>query len=150
MTPDKPDLIKSKPRRDVARPSQRYSQMASAAICLERVLVHHGVGCPRANIHDRLKASDSDNDVINFLDVAEIFGVVGRPALLKTSEWHTLKPVSILHWGSDGLVVFESFEGESVMILDPEQGLRTVEMTEFRRRFSGLVLQFESNMSAEG
>ncbi len=150
MNPQESDKTKPVLRRDATRPNQRYSQTASAAVCLERVLAHHGVGCPRANIQDKLNASLSDNDVINFLDVAEHFGVVGRPTLLKTSDWHTIRPVSILHWGSGGLVVFESFEGDSVTIFDPATGLRTVDMTEFRRCFSGLVLQFESILSAQG
>jgi len=149
MNFDSSDKLDQDQRRDTTRPNQRYCQTVHAAVCLERVLAYHGVPCPREKISERLSASPCDEDVINFLDVAEFYGVVGKPTLLKTSEWHTVKPVSILHWGSAGLVVFESFEEESVLILDPVLGQRFVDMAEFRRRFSGLALQFEARMSAK-
>ncbi len=126
-----------------ARPHLRYSKTDYAAACLATVLVKHGLPAPHAEIRKKLNASLCSDDVINFLDVAESYGLEGRPMVLTSVEWQNIPSHSILHWGPDHLVVFESYVGNVVVINDPSSGTRRVEMKEFRRQFTGIVLLFE-------
>ncbi len=130
-------------RRSAATLHQRYSRISLAVACLVRVLNHHRLPAPQDAIRKRLSATLCNNDVINFLDVAEQFGLTGRPMVLTTSEWPDIPAASILHWGADNLVVFESFRENVIVVNDPIQGVRQVDMAEFRRQFTGVVLIFE-------
>jgi ATP-binding cassette subfamily B protein RaxB len=130
-------------RQTAAQLHQRYSRLSQAVSCLVRVLGHHGLKAPPDEIRARLTASPSDNDVINFLDVAELFGLTGRPMVLTVGEWRTLPAASILHWGADDLVVFDSYQQDTVVVHDPIRGLRQVDMVEFRRQFTGVALVFD-------
>lgn len=130
-------------RQNAAQLHQRYARMSRAVGCLAHVLGHHGLDGSREEIRARLSASLCDNDVINFLDVAELFGLTGRPMVLTVGEWRTLPAASILHWGADGLVVFDSCQQDTVTVHDPIRGTRAVDMAEFRRQFTGVALVFE-------
>ena len=134
-------------RKAATWPHQRYSQTDHAVTCLARVLTEFGLPFAKEEIHRHLNASLCRDDVINFLDVAEEFGLDGRPVVLTSTEWQNIPSTSILHWGSDHLVVFESYSGNLVTIHDPAQGTRQVEMAEFRRQFTGVALVFEPTTS---
>ncbi len=136
-------------RNAAARPHQRYSKTDFAAACLARVLVEFGLPAPLDEIRKNLNASLCRDDVINFLDVAETYGLDGRPVVLTSVEWQKIPSNSILHWGPDQLVVFESYVGEFVVVHDPSTGTRQVEMTEFSRQFTGVVLLFEPASSRQ-
>ncbi len=137
-------------RQVATRPQQRYCQTSRAAACLVHVLAHHGLAGTSAEIEKRLRASASDNDVINFLDVAEGFGLIGHPIVLTTAEWRKIPPASILHWGSDSLVVFMAHHARLIAIHDPVHGHRQVDLAEFRRQFTGVVLVLAPDSSAQG
>ena len=137
-------------RPAAARPHQRYAKTDLAATCLARVLAEYGLPGSPAEVHKHLNASLCRDDVINFLDVAEKFGLDGHPVVLTSAEWQDIPSGSILHWGPDHLVVFESYCGDLAIVHDPVLGTRQVEMAEFRRQFTGVVLRFESVTRGRG
>ncbi len=122
---------------------QRYTRVSLAVACLVRILEHHGLEAPQIAIRERLSATLCNNDVINFLDVAELYGLTGRPLVLTTSEWPDIPPASILHWGADNLVVLVSYQQNTIVVHDPVKGVQQVDLAEFRRQFTGVVLVFE-------
>ena len=136
----KPDIAS---RKADATLQQRYSRVSVAVACLVRVLEHHGLVAPQDAIRKQLTATLSNDDVINFLDVAEQFGLTGRPMVLTTAEWPDIPTASILHWGAENLVVLESYHHQTIVIDDPIRGTRQVGLAEFRRQFTGVVLVFE-------
>ena len=143
MLPKRRGTVPQAPaRKETARPPQRYCQTAHAAGCLVQVLSYNGVAGVAADIVDKLEASVSDNDVVNLLDVAEEFGLVGYPTVLTLAEWRTIPKASILHWGKNSLVVLLGHGENSATIYDPVHGERQIEMNEFRRQFTGVVLVF--------
>ena len=52
---------------------------------------------------------------------------------------------AIIHWNFNHFVVLCGFKGDKAVLADPASGIRKVEMEEFKKSFTGIVLTFEPN-----
>jgi len=50
---------------------------------------------------------------------------------------------AIIHWNFNHFVVLCGFRGDNAILADPAAGIRKVEMEEFKKSFTGIVLTFE-------
>ena len=50
---------------------------------------------------------------------------------------------AIIHWNFNHFVVLCGFKGKNAILADPASGIRKVEMEEFKKSFTGIVLTFE-------
>jgi len=59
---------------------------------------------------------------------------------------------AIIHWNFNHFVVLCGFRGDKAILADPASGIRKVEMEEFKKSFTGIVLTFEpgENFVADG
>ena len=59
---------------------------------------------------------------------------------------------AIIHWNFNHFVVLCGFRGKYAILADPASGIRKVEMEEFKKSFTGIVLTFEpgENFVADG
>lgn len=63
-----------------------------------------------------------------------------------------IKFPAIIHWNFNHFVVLCGFKGKNAILADPASGIRKVEMEEFKKSFTGIVLTFEpgENFVADG
>lgn len=54
-----------------------------------------------------------------------------------------IKFPAIIHWNFNHFVVLCGFKGKNAILADPASGIRKVEMEEFKKSFTGIVLTFE-------
>ena len=59
-----------------------------------------------------------------------------------------LRTGDILHFDGNHFVVFDAFNGDSVLIMDPADGRHRLDLATFADRFTGVVLLFERSPAA--
>jgi len=123
------------------------------AACLAMVLGYHGKEVSRGELREATGTTSRDGVVaLAILEAARRYGLRGRGITLKNVEdLEYLEPGSILHFGMVHFVVFSRFTKRFIEVVDPDPavGRRRVPMEEFRKMFTGVVLEFEPSESFE-
>lgn len=121
---------------------QQMQQADCGATCLAMVLAYHG---RRVNIEELrwLTGAGRDGaDARSLLEAGRSFGLDGQGFSIEISDLANLEPGAILHWEFNHFVVFERLTRGAVQIVDPRSGRRRVPIQEFRRSFTGVILEF--------
>jgi ATP-binding cassette, subfamily B, bacterial len=139
-----PALGRLGPRRRHRIPVVHQMTVADCgAACLAMTLAYHG----REVSLDQLRASigvGRDGATASaLLETARAQGLRGRAVTIEIEGLPFLTPAAILFWEFRHFVVFESWDAQSVRVVDPAGGRRIVPMDQFRRSFTGVALLFE-------
>jgi ABC-type bacteriocin/lantibiotic exporter with double-glycine peptidase domain len=122
---------------------QQLTEIECGAACLTMVLNYHGKHVMLDQVRDVLGPGRDGLTALGIINAAESFGLRGRGFRVDLEELEYLDPGTILHWRFSHFVVFEKLRKDSVDIVDPAGGRRTVPMQEFSRHFTGVALDFE-------
>lgn len=120
---------------------QQLEAADCGAACLSMVLGYHGRHVRLDDVREAMGVSQSGADALSILRAAELYGMRGRGVKLDIEGLVFLAPGSILHWGFNHFVVFESVSSRGVTIVDPAAGRRLVTMERFRRSFTGVAIE---------
>lgn len=86
------------------------------------------------------------NRGINLLEIANLFENLGfrtRALRVSINELQYLKCPAILHWNMNHFVVLKKVKKNSIIIHDPELGVRKCSMEEVSNLFTGIALEVE-------
>jgi len=111
--------------------------------CLAMVAAHHGLEIGMPEMRRRFPMSLKGLRLSQLIDIAGKLGLHGRALRLELEGLSRLDTPAILHWDLNHFVVLESVRRDSVVILDPALGRRTLPMAEVSRHFTGVALELE-------
>ncbi len=111
--------------------------------CLAMVAAHHGLEIGMPEMRRRFPMSLKGLRLSQVIDIAGKLGLHGRALRLELEGLSRLDTPAILHWDLNHFVVLESVRRDSVVVLDPALGRRTLPMAEVSRHFTGVALELE-------
>ncbi len=115
------------------------------AACLAMVLGFHGRHVPLAELREMCAVTRDGANAFNLLKAARQNGLDARALQIQQpAELQRLTLPAILHWDFNHFVVLEKCSREALSIVDPNGGRQIVSMREAGRRFTGIVLCFQS------
>lgn len=111
--------------------------------CLAMVAAHHGLDLGMAELRRRFPMSLKGLRLSQLVDMAGRLGLHGRALRLDMDGLAKLRTPAILHWDLNHFVVLESVRRDSVVVIDPSYGRRTLPLSEVSRHFTGVALELE-------
>ncbi|NBD12972.1 peptidase domain-containing ABC transporter [Corallococcus silvisoli] len=122
---------------------QQHTVNECGIASLAMVLTYFGRPTALEELRELVAPSRSGVSARDLLETGRLFGLRGRGVALDIKDLEFLDPGTILHWDLNHYVVFERYEGDSIRIVDPAMGRRTVPLEQVRRSLSGVGLLFE-------
>lgn len=111
--------------------------------CLAMVAAHHGLDLGMAELRRRFPMSLKGLRLSQLVEMAGSLGLHGRGLRLDMDGLAKLKMPAILHWDLNHFVVLESVRRDSITVIDPSYGRRTLPLSEVSRHFTGVALELE-------
>ena len=130
-------------RRRRIPPVRQLTATDCGAAALAMVLGYHGRHVPLEEVRSALRPGRNGSNLGSLVRVGETYGLRGRTVTMEITDLASLPTASILHWEFRHFVVFERADSETVDIVDPATGERSVPIAAFRRAFTGVALLFE-------
>ncbi|QRE74942.1 ATP-binding cassette domain-containing protein [Methylobacterium aquaticum] len=113
------------------------------AASLAMVLAAHGRWITLEEARERCGTSRDGVDAHGLIEAARSYGLVALAFRREPADLAALPMPQILHWCFNHFVVLEAVSGGRYHIVDPAQGRRAVEASEFGECFTGLTLAME-------
>ncbi|HEY0142864.1 MAG TPA: peptidase domain-containing ABC transporter [Thermoanaerobaculia bacterium] len=115
-----------------------------AAACLTMVLAFHGKVQRLDDVRQLLGVGRDGADALSVVKGARFHGLRARGVKVpELSGLRFLPRGSMLHWGFHHYVIFDALDGDSVRVVDPGTGRRTISLEDFGKSFTGVALVFE-------
>lgn len=112
--------------------------------CLAMTLAYFGKELPLEDVRTRVFRGRDGSTARMLLDAATELGLRGRGvAVHDLDDLRHLPRGSILHWSFKHFVVLDGVSRGGAVVVDPQDGRRTVSRQELRRSFTGVALTFE-------
>jgi len=122
---------------------QQMEAADCGAACLSMVLGYHGRHVPLKETREATGSGRGGVTARAIIDAGRRYELRGRGVRLEVDDLKYLPPASILHWGFDHFVVYESSSRKGVRIVDPAVGRRLIPLQRFVEQFTGVALTFE-------
>jgi ATP-binding cassette, subfamily B, bacterial len=116
---------------------------------LAMVLGYHGRHVSLDQIRNSLAPGRGGSSARSIIQVGELHGLTGRTVTTEMDGLASLPVGAILHWEFRHFVVFERLNRNTVDLVDPATGYRSVPLAAFRRAFTGVAIVFEPNAMFE-
>jgi ATP-binding cassette subfamily B protein RaxB len=114
---------------------------------LAMVAAYHGYDIDLPNLRAKYAVSLKGATLAQLMKIAEALGFQTRPLRLDLEDLDKLATPCILHWDLKHFVVLQRVRRESIEILDPAHGSRTLKHEEAGRSFTGIALEMEPGLS---
>jgi ATP-binding cassette subfamily B protein RaxB len=109
--------------------------------CLAMVAGYHGHQIDLGTLRRRYSISLKGATLRSLMAVADHMGLATRALRLELKDLLRLHLPCILHWGMNHFVVLERVRSNSIIIIDPARGRRTVPFREVSNEFTGVALE---------
>jgi len=109
--------------------------------CMAMVASYHGHTIDLNTLRRQYPISLRGTTLQNLMQVADKMEFATRPLRLELEDMDQLQVPTILHWDMNHFVVLKKVSKKSITIHDPAQGLRTVNMKEVSKHFTGIALE---------
>ncbi len=109
--------------------------------CMAMVASYHGHEIDLNTLRRQYPVSLRGTTLQNLMKVADKMEFATRPLRLELEDMDQLQTPAILHWDMNHFVVLKKASKNSITIHDPAQGLRTVNMKEVSKHFTGIALE---------
>ena len=113
------------------------------AASLGMVLAYWKKWLPLERLRIDCGVSRDGSNALNILKAARKYGMVAKGFRMEVERLRKVEDPAILHWNFCHFVVFNGFKGDKVSLNDPACGRVLVDMEEFNRSFTGIVLTFQ-------
>ena len=114
------------------------------AACLTMILAYHGRWIPLEQVRADCGVSRDGSKAVNILKAARSYGLSAKGMTYSAEALRSRGSMPcILFWDFNHFVVLDGFKGKYAYLNDPARGEVRVEMSEFERSFTGIVLAFE-------
>ncbi len=113
------------------------------AASLGMVLAYWKKWLPLERLRIDCGVSRDGSNALNILKAARKYGMVAKGFRMEVERLRKVEDPAILHWNFCHFVVFNGFKGDKVSLNDPARGRVLVDMEEFNRSFTGIVLTFQ-------
>ncbi len=120
------------------------------AACLTMILAYYGRWVPLEQVRADCGVSRDGSKASNVLKAARRYGLAAKGMTYSTAALKTKGTFPcILFWNFCHFVVLDGFRGKYAIINDPARGQVRVDMDEFDKSFTGVVLLFEKTDAFE-
>lgn len=109
--------------------------------CLAMVASHHGLDLGMAELRRQFPMSLKGLRLSQLVEMSSRLHLNSRALRLELDSLGQLRLPAILHWDLNHFVVLERVNGQSLTIVDPTAGRRTLPMSETSRHFTGVALE---------
>lgn len=111
--------------------------------CLAMVAAHHGLRSNLGALRRRWSVTSRGATLAHLMSIAQDMELSPRALRVELGDLGRVRCPAVLHWNLDHFVVLERLRGQSVSIIDPASGRRTVTLDEVSKSFTGVVLELE-------
>jgi ATP-binding cassette subfamily B protein len=112
------------------------------AVSLGIVLRHFGRHVPLSDLRRVCGVSRDGSDAANLVRAAQLFGLEAKGFKKGLDALKTVALPAILFWNFDHFLVLDGIEAGRYWLNDPATGRRCVELDDFDRCYTGVVLTF--------
>lgn len=109
--------------------------------CLAMIAIFHGHDVDLASMRRRFPVSVKGTGLSRMMGIADKLGFAARPIRVDLDYLDQLQSPCILHWDLTHFVVLKKVKKNRVVIHDPARGAVTMDIQEFGRHFTGVVLE---------
>ena len=118
-----------------------YVECGAAALCM--ILAYYGKYVPLEQVRKDCNVSRDGSRASLILTAAEQYGLMADGYRYSVESCMTkVHFPAIIHWNMNHFVVLRGFGKDKAYLNDPARGEITVSMEEFRKSFTGIVLEF--------
>ena len=114
---------------------------------LAMVAAYHGYDTDLPSLRAKYAVSLKGATLAHLMKIADALGFQTRPLRLGLEDLDKLATPCILHWDLKHFVVLQRVRRESIDILDPAHGSRTLKHDEVGRSFTGIALEMAPGLS---
>ena len=120
------------------------------AACLTMILAYYGRWVPLEKVRADCGVSRDGSKASNVLKAARTYGLAAKGMTYSTEALRNKGTFPcILFWNFNHFVVLDGFKGKYAYLNDPARGQVRVEIDEFDKSFTGIVLIFEKTDAFE-
>ena len=137
-------LLPSKSGRVVRTTELRQQDPTECgAVSLSIVLQHHGCHMPLSGLRRACGVSRDGSDAANLVRAAKLFGLEAKGFKKGLQALNSVSLPAIVFWNFDHFLVLEGLEEGRYWLNDPASGHRCVDLEEFDRCYTGVVLTMQ-------
>jgi ATP-binding cassette subfamily B protein RaxB len=108
---------------------------------LAMIACHHGFETDLAALRRRFTLSLKGATLSFIMQAAGRLNLAPRPLRAELEDLPKLRTPCVLHWDMNHFVVLKQADSRRAIIHDPARGLRTLDMAEVSRHFTGVALE---------
>lgn len=123
----------------------QMEELECGAASLAMILAYYGTFIPLEQLRAECGVTRDGSKASKILLAAKKFGLDGKGFRRRFGQLPQTKFPAIIFWDMSHFVVLEGITEKKAYINDPGMGRRTVPMEDFKRSYSGIVLEFTPN-----
>ena len=112
------------------------------AAALGIILAHHGCWVPLEELRTACGVGRDGSSARIMLMAARQYGLIAKPIRMSVAGVLRTEAPVIVYWNFNHFLVVEGFSRNSVHLNDPAIGRRRVDLSEFEKRYTGLMFTF--------
>ena len=123
----------------------QMEELECGAASLAMILAYYGTFIPLEQLRAECGVTRDGSKASKILLAAKKFGLDGKGFRRRFGQLPQTKFPAIIFWDMSHFVVLEGITEKKAYINDPGMGRRTVPMEDFKRSYSGVILEFTPN-----
>nr|WP_304508706.1 NHLP family bacteriocin export ABC transporter peptidase/permease/ATPase subunit [Anaerotignum sp.] len=116
-------------------------ECGAASLCM--IMAYYGKWIPLEQVRLDCGVSRDGSNAKNILRAARLYGFNAKGYKMELSKLKKTALPVIIHWNFNHFVVLNGFKKNKAVLNDPARGTVEVDMEEFDKSFTGIVLCFE-------